>query len=183
MLSEISRKTLFIQFQLEPNASDSKMKKISIILGISFKEVQKFFQNQRKFSKMRRAKRSEIQQTEALKVQKAKEIGQRQKSSLESSRASSGYSSLGTQKTLDISNMTEQFKFLESEEFEDPAIVAAVKTSTPQPSIRDRIKYRQEVKAFKNLNNLSCIQPSTPIRNMKKIAEQNLIIRKKNRLF
>lgn len=183
MLSEISRKTLFIQFQLEPNASDSKMKKISIILGISFKEVQKFFQNQRKFSKMRRAKRSEIQRTEALKVQKAKEIGQRQKSSLESSRASSGYSSLGTQKTLDISNMTEQFKFLESEEFEDPAIVAAVKTSTPQPSIRDRIKYRQEVKAFKNLNNLSCIQPSTPIRNMKKIAEQNLIIRKKNRLF
>ena len=181
MLSEISRKTLFIQFQLEPNASDSKMKKISIILGISFKEVQKFFQNQRKFSKMRRAKRSEIQRTEALKVQKAKEIGQRQKSSLESSRASSGYSSLGTQKTLDISNMTEQFKFLESEEFEDPAIVAAVKTSTPQPSIRDRIKYRQEVKAFKNLNNLSCIRPSTPIRNMKKIAEENLIIRKKNR--
>ena len=181
MLSEISRKTLFIQFQLEPNASDSKMKKISIILGISFKEVQKFFQNQRKFSKMRRAKRSEIQRTEALKVQKAKEIGQRQKSSLESSRASSGYSSLGTQKTLDISNMTEQFKFLESEEFEDPAIVAAVKTSTPQPSIRDRIKYRQEVKAFKNLNNLSCIQPSTPIRNMKRIAEENLIIRKKNR--
>ena len=79
MLSEISRKTLFIQFQLEPNATDSKMKKISIILGISFKEVQKFFQNQRKFSKMRRAKRSEIQQTEALKVQKAKEIGQRQR--------------------------------------------------------------------------------------------------------
>ena len=132
---------------------------------------------------MRRAKRSEIQQTEALKVQKAKEIGRRQKSSLESSRASSGYSSMGTQKTLDISNMTDQFKFLESEdfEFEDPAIVAAVKTSTPQPSIRDRIKYRQEVKAFKNLNNLSCIRPSTPIRNMKKIAEENLIIRKKNR--
>ena len=181
MLSEISRKTIFIQFQLEPNATDSKMKKISIILGISFREVQKFFQNQRKFAKMRRAKRSEIQRTEALKVQKAKEIGQRQKSSLESSRASSGYSSLGTQKTLDISNMTEQFKFLESEEFEDPAIVAAVKTSTPQPSIRDRIKYRQEVKAFKNLNNLSCIRPSTPIRNMKKIAEENLIIRKKNR--
>ena len=94
------------------------MKKISIILGISFKEVQKFFQNQRKFSKMRRAKRSEIHQTEALKVQKAKEIGQRQKSSLESSRASSGYSSLGTQKTFNISNMTDQFKFLESEEFE-----------------------------------------------------------------
>ena len=183
MLSEISRKTLFIQFQLEPNASDSKMKKISIILGISFREVQKFFQNQRKFSKMRRAKRSEIQRTEVLKAQKPKEIRRRQKSSLESSRASSGYSSLGTQKTLDISNMTEEFKFLESEEFEfeDPAIVAAVKTSTPQPSIRDRIKYRQEVKAFKNLNNLSCIRPSTPIRNMKKIAEENLIIRKKNR--
>ena len=185
MLSEISRKTLFIQFQLEPNASDSKMKKISIILGISFKEVQKFFQNQRKFAKMRRAKRSEIHQTEALKVQKAKEIGQRQKSSLESSRASSGYSSLGTQKTLDISNMTEEFKFLESEEFEfeDPAIVAAVKTSTPQPSIRDRIKYRQEVKAFKNLNNLSCIRPSTPIRNMKKIAEENLIKKNRKTLF
>ena len=188
MLSEISRKTLFIQFQLEPNASESKMKKISIILGISFKEVQKFFQNQRKFAKMRRAKRSEIQRTEVLKIQKAKEIhfkdlGQRTKSSLESSRASSGYSTLGTQKTFDISNMTEQFKFLEADEFEfeDPAIVAAVKTSTPQPSIRDRIKYRQEVKAFKNLNNLSCIRPSTPIRNMKKIAEENLIIRKKNR--
>ena len=188
MLSEISRKTLFIQFQLEPNASDSKMKKISIILGISFKEVQKFFQNQRKFAKMRRAKRSEIQRAEAPKIQKAKEIyfndlEQKQKSSLATSRASSGYSSLGTQKTLDISNMTEQFKFLETEEFEfeDPAIVAAVKTSTPQPSIRDRIKYRQEVKAFKNLNNLSCIRPSTPIRNMKKIVEENLIIRKKNR--
>ena len=188
MLLEISRKTLFIQFQLAPNASDSKMKKISIILGISFKEVQNFFQNQRKFAKMRRSKRSEIKRTEVLKIQKAKEIhckdiGQRQKSSLESSRASSGYSTLGTQKTFDISNMTEQFKFLEADEFEfeDPAIVAAVKTSTPQPSIRDRIKYRQEVKAFKNLNNLSCIRPSTPIRNMKKIAEENLIIRKKNR--
>ena len=134
---------------------------------------------------MRRAKRSEIQQTEALKVQKAKEIGRRQKSSLESSRASSGYSSMGTQKTLDISNMTDQFKFLESEdfEFEDPAIVAAVKTSTPQPSIRDRIKYRQEVKAFKNLNNLSCIRPSTPIRNMKKIAEENLIKKNRKTLF
>ena len=188
MLSEISRKTLFIQFQLEPNAADSKMKKISIILGISFKEVQKFFQNQRKFAKMRRAKRSEIQRAEVPKIQKAKEIyfndlEQKQKFSLATSRGSSGYSSLGTQKTLDISNMTEQLKFLETEEFEfeDPAIVAAVKTSTPQPSIRDRIKYRQEVKAFKNLNNLSCIRPSTPIRNMKKIAEENLIIRKKNR--
>ena len=175
MLSEISRKTLFIQFQLEPNASDSKMKKISVILGISFKEVQKFFQNQRKFAKMRRAKRSEIQRAEVPKIQKAKEIyfndlEQKQKFSLATSRGSSGYSSLGTQKTLDISNMTEQLKFLETEEFEfeDPAIVAAVKTSTPQPSIRDRIKYRQEVKAFKNLNNLSCIRPSTPIRNMKK---------------
>ena len=188
MLSEISRKTLFIQFQLEPNASDSKMKKISIILGISFKEVQKFFQNQRKFAKMRRAKRSEIKRAEAPKIQKPKETyfnnpGEKQKSSLTTSSASSGYFSLGTQKTLDISNMTEQLKFLETEEFEfeDPAIVAAVKTSTPQPSIRDRIKYRQEVKAFKNLNNLSCIRPSTPIRNMKKIAEENLIIRKKNR--
>ena len=186
MLSEISRKTLFIQFQLEPNASDSKMKKISVILGISFKEVQKFFQNQRKFAKMRRAKRSEIQRAEGLKIRNAKEIhfeDLEQKSSLASSMASSGYSSLGTQKTLDTSNMTEQFKFLETEEFEfqDPAIVAAVKTSTPQPSIRDRIKYRQEVKAFKNLNNLSCIRPSTPIRNMKKIAEENLLIRKKNR--
>ena len=193
MLSEISRKTLFIQFRLEPNASNSKMKKISVILGISFKEVQKFFQNQRKFAKMRRAKRSEIQR-DALKIQKSNEIyhkdlGQGKQSSegMSSSGVSSGYSSLGSsnKNSFDISasKIVEEFKFLETEEFEDPAIVATVMTSTPltSNSIRDRIRYRQEVKAFKNLNNLSCIRPSTPIRSMKKVAEENLLIRKKNR--
>ena len=195
MLSEISRKTLFIQFQLEPNATDAKMKKISIILGISFKEVQKFFQNQRKFAKMRRKKRSEIQRDVSMKARSPKELTskdleQKKKSSLassgrcSSSGVSSGYSSLGPQRaSFDISatNITQQFKLLETEEFEDPAIVATVKTSTPLNSIRDRIKFRQEVKAFKNLNNLSCIRPSTPIRGMKKVAEENLLVRKKNR--
>ena len=196
MLSEISRKTLFIQFQLEPNATDSKMKKISIILGISFKEVQNFFQNQRKFAKMRRKKRSEIQRDDAMKANNANKINSKDlergkktytlasSGRCSSSGVSSGYSSLGHQKaSFDVSatNITQQFKLLETEEFEDPAIVATVKTSTPLNSARDRIKFRQEVKAFKNLNNLSCIRPSTPIRGMKKVAEENLLIQKKNR--
>ena len=69
MLSEVDRKVLMIQFQCDPNASDENIRKIAMILGLPFPTVQTFFQNQRKFAKMRRAKRKEVQNQEKVKVE------------------------------------------------------------------------------------------------------------------
>ena len=79
-------------------------------------------------------------------------------------------------------DLTKRFERMDTvdQTFEDPAIVATVKTSTPERSnsLRDRVRYRQDVKAFKIMNELSCIKPSTPLKNMKKVAEESLRIKK-----
>ena len=211
MLSEVDRKVLLIQYQCDPNASDDNIRKISIILGLPFSTVQTFFQNQRKFAKMRRAKRKEIQAQEKLRVEKAKEIyfkdllKKQQNSQGEYSGASSGPSMASTQSSIKSScrqeppktssdrklnigvaeeDLTRKFEQMDTEDFEDPAIVVSVKTSTPERSrssgnsLRDRFKYRQDVKAFKILNEISSIKPSTPLRNMKKVKEESLRTKK-----
>ena len=215
MLSEVDRKVLMIQFQCDPNASDENIRKIAMILGLPFPTVQTFFQNQRKFAKMRRAKRKEIQNQEKVKVEKAKEIyfkdleriknqnvlsnqNVRQNSQGEFSEPSSMASSNRTcrksnsnrfkpvQETIAdrTEDLTKRFERMDTvdQTFEDPAIVATVKTSTPERSnsLRDRVRYRQDVKAFKIMNELSCIKPSTPLKNMKKVAEESLRIKKPN---
>ena len=214
MLSEVDRKVLMIQFQCDPNASDENIRKIAMILGLPFPTVQTFFQNQRKFAKMRRAKRKEVQNQEKVKVEKAKEIyfkdleriknqNVRENSqggfSQASSAASVASSNSSSDRTSRKSNsnrlqpvqetiadrtedLTKRFERMDTvdQTFEDPAIVATVKTSTPERSnsLRDRVRYRQDVKAFKIMNELSCIKPSTPLKNMKKVAEESLRIKK-----
>ena len=222
MLSEVDRKVLMIQFQCDPNASDENIRKIAMILGLPFPTVQTFFQNQRKFAKMRRAKRKEIQNQEKVKVEKAKEIyfkdleriknqnvrqnhnvrqnqNVRENSQGEFSEPSLATSMASSNRTCRQSNsnrfkpvqetiadrtedLTKRFERMDTvdQTFEDPAIVATVKTSTPERSnsLRDRVRYRQDVKAFKIMNELSCIKPSTPLKNMKKVAEESLRIKK-----
>lgn len=214
MLSEVDRKVLMIQFQCDPNASDENIRKIAMILGLPFPTVQTFFQNQRKFAKMRRAKRKEVQNQEKVKVEKAKEIyfkdleriknkNVRENSQGEFSQASSAASMASSNRSSDrtsrksnsnrfkpvqdtladrTEDLTKRFERMDTvdQTFEDPAIVATVKTSTPERSnsLRDRVRYRQDVKAFKIMNELSCIKPSTPLKNMKKVAEESLRIKK-----
>ena len=220
MLSEVDRKVLMIQFQCDPNASDENIRKIAMILGLPFPTVQTFFQNQRKFAKMRRAKRKEVQNQEKVKVEKAKEIyfkdleriknqnvrqnqNVRENSQGEFSQASSATSMASSNSSSDrtsrksnsnrlqpvqetiadrTEDLTKRFERMDTvdQTFEDPAIVATVKTSTPERSnsLRDRVRYRQDVKAFKIMNELSCIKPSTPLKNMKKVAEESLRIKK-----
>ena len=218
MLSEVDRKVLMIQFQCDPNASDENIRKIAMILGLPFPTVQTFFQNQRKFAKMRRAKRKEVQIQEKIRIEKAKEIyfrdlerirnqnvrqnsqGQLSEASSANSMASSNRSSdqnrtcqksgSNTFKPVSVQDtvadrtedLTKRFERMDTvdETFEDPAIVATVKTSTPERSnsLRDRVRYRQDVKAFKIMNELSCIKPSTPLKTMKKVAEESLRIKK-----
>ena len=218
MLSEVDRKVLMIQFQCDPNASDENIRKIAMILGLPFPTVQTFFQNQRKFAKMRRAKRKEVQIQEQMRIEKAKEIyfrdlerirnqnvrqnsqGQLSEASSANSMASSNRSSdqnrtcqksgSNTFKPVSVQDtvadrtedLTKRFERMDTvdETFEDPAIVATVKTSTPERSnaLRDRVRYRQDVKAFKIMNELSCIKPSTPLKTMKKVAEESLRIKK-----
>ena len=222
MLSEVDRKVLMIQFQCDPNASDENIRKIAMILGLPFPTVQTFFQNQRKFAKMRRAKRKEVQNQEKVKVEKAKEIyfkdleriknqnvrqnhnvrqnqNVRENSQGEFSEPSLATSMASSNRTCRQSNsnrfkpvqetiadrtedLTKRFERMDTvdQTFEDPAIVATVKTSTPERSnsLRDRVRYRQDVKAFKIMNELSCIKPSTPLKNMKKVAEESLRIKK-----
>ena len=219
MLSEVDRKVLMIQFQCDPNASDENIRKIAMILGLPFPTVQTFFQNQRKFAKMRRAKRKEVQNQEKVKVEKAKEIyfkdleriknqnvrqnqNVRENSQGEFSQASSAASMASSNSSSDrtsrksnsnrlqpvqetiadrTEDLTKRFERMDTvdQTFEDPAIVATVKTSTPERSnsLRDRVRYRQDVKAFKIMNELSCIKPSTPLKNMKKVAEESLRIK------
>ena len=231
MLSEVDRKVLMIQFQCDPNASDENIRKIAMILGLPFPTVQTFFQNQRKFAKMRRAKRKEVQVQEKIRVEKAKEIyfkdleriksqnarqsqnvqqdqnvrqiqNVRQNSQGEFSQASSATSMASSNRSSDrtshksssnrfkpvqdladrTEDLTKRFERMDTvdETFQDPAIVATVKTSTPERSnsLRDRVRYRQDVKAFKIMNEFSCIKPSTPLKNMKKVAEESLRIKK-----
>ena len=222
MLSEVDRKVLMIQFQCDPNASDENIRKIAMILGLPFPTVQTFFQNQRKFANMRRAKRKEVQNQEKAKVEKAKEIyfkdleriknqnvrqnhnvrqnqNVRENSQGEFSEPSLATSMASSNRTCRQSNsnrfkpvqetiadrtedLTKRFERMDTvdQTFEDPAIVATVKTSTPERSnsLRDRVRYRQDVKAFKIMNELSCIKPSTPLKNMKKVAEESLRIKK-----
>ena len=238
MLSEVDRKVLMIQFQCDPNASDENIRKIAMILGVPFPTVQTFFQNQRKFAKMRRAKRKEVQVQEKIRVEKAKEIyfkdleriknqnvcqnqnvrqnqnvqqdqnvrqsqNVRQNSQGEFSQASSATSMASSNRSSHrtspkssynrfkpvqdsvadrTEDLTKRFKRMDTvdETFQDPAIVATVKTSTPERSnsLRDRVRYRQDVKAFKIMNEFSCIKPSTPLKNMKKVAEESLRIKK-----
>ena len=222
MLSEVDRKVLMIQFQCDPNASDENIRKIAMILGLPFPTVQTFFQNQRKFANMRRAKRKEVQNQEKAKVEKAKEIyfkdleriknqnvrqnhnvrqnqNVRENSQGEFSEPSLATSMASSNRTCRQSNsnrfkpvqetiadrtedLTKRFERMDTvdQTFEDPAIVATVKTSTPERSnsLRDRVRYRHDVKAFKIMNELSCIKPSTPLKNMKKVAEESLRIKK-----
>ena len=220
MLSEVDRKVLMIQFQCDPNASDENIRKIAMILGLPFPTVQTFFQNQRKFAKMRRAKRKEVQTQEKIRIEKAKEIyfkdlerirnqnvwrnsqGQLSEASSANSMGSvvsnrssdqnrtSQKSDANRFKPVSVQDsvadrtedLTKRFERMDTvdETFEDPAIVATVKTSTPERSnaLRDRVRYRQDVKAFKIMNELSCIKPSTPLKTMKKVAEESLRIKK-----
>ena len=214
MLSEVDRKVLLIQYQCDPNASDDNIRKISTILGLPFSTVQTFFQNQRKFAKMRRAKRREVQLQDKIRAEKASSgpsmassgpsvpstgpslalSGPSKSSSkllsnpsnllgriFKSSKPSSGHSS-----NIEVGeeDLTRKFEQMDTEDtFQDPAIVVSVKTSTPERSqssgsLRDRVKYRQDVKAFKILNEISSIKPSTPLRNMKKVAEESLRMKK-----